>query len=304
MTLPRSYSSFFSFAFSVALRRAVLIGLSLFLSLANQPALAESEVGPEAGFASLPVKPFQWNQPKKEALAESMRDWTVKTLQANHAKLGLVARQGAYVTRLFDRTGMTHSGFVFQHPETGEWITYSLYSDPDNGRKTALLWRQNLKDFFYGQRSNRKEALLLIPDRALQEKMLKRLYAQPFHTLLPENHRYNLVAPVESLTSFNCTKWLVLNLYAARENSEDVPSLIQVMRREYPVKTVRPGLLTRFVLKRKPDVDWQELNPPGVVRTVTVDSLYYADFFEKQALYSGKASLKGIHPQKFAPIGD
>lgn len=279
------------------------VALLTFLCLLLPTGMAESGKIAQSGFSSLPVKPFAWNKPQKEVLAESMSHWTIQTLQVNHAKVGLVARQGAYVTRLFDRTGMTHSGFVFQHSETGEWMTYSLYSDPDNGRKTALLWRQNLKDFFYGQRSNRKEALLLIPDAALQEKILKRLYAQPFRGLLPENHRYNLVAPIENPTSFNCTKWLILNVYAARENSENVSELIGVMRREYPVKTVRPGLLTRIVLKRKPDVDWQELNPPGVIRTVTVDSLYFADLFEKKLLYSGKPALKGLKPQQFKPIG-
>ncbi len=240
---------------------------------------------------SLPTKPYQWNEPKKETLADSMSHWAEKTLVENHAKVGLVARQGAYLTRLFDRTGMTHSGFVFQDPNSGEWITYSLYSDLATHQKTALLWRQGLKDFFYGQRSGRKEALLLIPSAELQEKLLARFYAQPFHALLPANHHYSLVAPIDSLTSFNCTKWLVLNLYAAQEKSEDVPALIGLMHRDYPVRTVKPTVVTRWVMKRKPDVNWAELNPPGTIRTVTVDSLYRSKLFEKRFLYSGKKSL-------------
>ncbi|WP_373531284.1 DUF2145 domain-containing protein [Vampirovibrio sp.] len=255
-------------------------------------------------FASLPVKPFQWGNPKKLALAEAMSSWTIQTLRANHAQVGVVARQGAYVTRLFDRTGMTHSGFVFQDPTSGEWMTYSLYSNPETGRKTARLWRQSLKDFFYGQRSNYPEALLLIPTPALQARMLQRFYAEPFESLLPPHHRYNLVAPIQSPISFNCTKWVVLQLYAAQNNSSDVPTLIQAMRGHYGVKTVRPKFLTRLVLKRKADVDWEELNPPGTVQTVTVDSLYQANLFERFFLYSGKPKLKGIWAEDFNPVGE
>lgn len=278
---------------------------ALFLLLQATPSVADGWLessSPNTAFQSLPIKPFHWNQPKKAALAEAMSQWTIQTLRDNQAKVGVVARQGAYVTRFFDRTGMTHSGFVFQEPETGEWITYSLYSDTENEQKTALLWRQSLKDFFYGQRSNRKEALLLIPEPALQEKMLQRFHAQPFQPLLPQNHRYSLVAPLTSPISFNCTKWVVLNLYAAKERTDDIPALLEVMRQEYPVRTMRPRFLTRWVLKRKRDVNWEELHPPGVVRTITVDSLYHSDLFEKHFLYSGKKDFRGIKADKFTPV--
>lgn len=284
---------------------SVVFGAILLLLFSGDFAFAEHKhlSSNEDSFTSLPEKPFTWDQPKKEALAEAMSQWTIQTLTAKHARVGVLARQGAYVTRLFDRTGMTHSGFVFQEPKTGEWITYSLYSNPDTGRKTAQLWRQSLKDFFYGQLSYRQEALLLIPSADLQAKLLKRFYADPFESLLPKNHSYNLVAPIENPTSFNCTKWVVLHLYAARENTSDIPSLIQSMRREYPVKTVRPRFLTRIALKWKPDVDWEELNPPGTVRTVTVDSLYHSNLFEQHFLYSGKQGFKGLRADDFKPVG-
>ncbi len=253
----------------------------------HSPAVSDSVL--TSSYASLPVKPYVWSNSKKLALAETLSNWVVETLQRQNAKVGVLARQGSVFTRLFDPTGMTHSGFVFQEPVTGEWITYSLYSDPANNRKTALLWRQNIKDFFYGQINDRKEALLLLPPMDLQERLLQRLQANPFQSLLPVNHHYNLVAPLESPLSFNCTKWVVLNLFAARENSEDVPALIERMRQEYAVKPLRPRFLVRLVLKRKPDVNWDELNPPGTVQTVTVDSLYKTPLFEKRFLFSDSA---------------
>jgi hypothetical protein len=255
-------------------------------SWAEPSAVHASDAVLTASYAALPVKPYVWSNSKKLALAETLSDWAVETLERENARVGVLARQGSVFTRLFDPTGMTHSGFVFQEPATGEWITYSLYSDPATNRKTALLWRQNIKDFFYGQINDRKEALLLLPPRDLQERLLLRLRANPFQSLLPVNHHYNLVAPLESLLSFNCTKWVVLNLFAARENSEDVPALIGRMRQEYAVKPLRPSILVRLVLKRKPDVNWDELNPPGTVQTVTVDSLYKTSLFEKRFLFS------------------
>jgi hypothetical protein len=196
--------------FDLKTRILVLIPLLCLWVLGNPVAFAiepdnSSHLPNGTSFVSLPVKPFQWQNPKKEALAQAMSAWTIQTLLENHARVGVVARQGPYLTRLFDRTGMTHSGFVFQEPTTGEWITYSLYSNPETGKKTAQLWRQSLKDFFYGQRSNEQEALLLIPKPALQAEILKRFYADPFVSLLPQNHTYNLIAPLPSPFSFNCT---------------------------------------------------------------------------------------------------
>ena len=118
-------SGFSILSFSVSARRVVSFVALLGLWLGSLPVMADSVAPAEPAW--LPVKPFSWDNSKKEELAQSMRDWTVGSLQERGAKLGLVARQGAYVTRLFDRTGMTHSAFVFQHPETDEWITYSLY---------------------------------------------------------------------------------------------------------------------------------------------------------------------------------
>lgn len=264
----------------------LILPLMMTLGWAESQAPEVSDSVLTASYVSLPVKPYVWSNSKKLALAETLSNWVADTLQRQNAKVGVLARQGSVFTRLFDPTGMTHSGFVFQDPLTGEWITYSLYSDPANNRKTALLWRQTLKDFFYGQINDRKEALLLLPTTELQNRLLQRLQATPFQSLLPVNHHYNLVAPLESTLSFNCTKWVVLNLFAARDNSENVPALIDRMRQEYSVKPLRPRFLVRLVLKRKPDVNWDELNPPGIVKTVTVDSLYKTPLFEKRFLFS------------------
>lgn len=242
-------------------------------------------------FISLPVKPTQQTDTKKLQLADGLTAWVLKTLEENHAQVGVIARQGPPLTRLVDPSGMTHVALIFQHPQTHEWMTYSLYSNLADHQQTAQLWRQSPEDFFYGQRTDKKEALLLIPSPALQMKMLRRLYAQPFHSLLPPDHHYNLIAPIGDLRSFNCTKWLVLNLYAAALNTEDEAFLLDRMNREFPARGVKPNLLVRYFLKRKQDVRWEELSPPNTVRTITVDSLYHSPLFERRFLFSGKPAL-------------
>jgi hypothetical protein len=126
---------------------------------------------------------------------------------------------------------------------------------------------------------------MLIPQADLQQKLLSRLTAQPFDDLLPENEGYNLLAPLESPTSFNCTKWILLQLYGAMENTDNTLSLIQQMAREYFVPSKKPFFLARRALKRKPDVNWEELSPPNQVHTITVSSLYGSPLFVKKLYY-------------------
>lgn len=274
-----------------ALMFAFVLGLQL-----NSGALGFAQEGlqkePPSGmvaappFKTLPVRDAVKIDAEKWALAQGLSAWVVKTLEEQHASVGVIARQGPPLTVLVDKSGMTHSGLVFRHPETREWMVYSLYSDPATQAKTALLWRQSIEDFFYGQRTKKWEALLLLPSAALQTKLLAQLYQQPFETLLPSDHHYNLVAPVDSPTSFNCTKWILLHVYAAREGTSDLSYLLPLAAHEPTIATVKPNYVTRIFLKRKPDVLWDELNPPNQVHTVTVDGLSRSPLFEKRFLYS------------------
>jgi hypothetical protein len=245
---------------------------------------AISPQGSPETFITLPIRKTDQRDVKKLNRAKIMSARVRDALERYHVEAAVIARQGPPLTDFVDKTGMTHTGMVFRHPITREWLVYSLYSNPEEDYKTASLWRQDLDDFFYGQRNNKQEALLLIPSATLQSRLLTRLYRQPFVTLLPENHRYNLVAPMESPLSINCTKWILLQLFAAQEGTDDIPTLLRAIERDYPLPSVKPPWLTRMVLRRKPDVVWQELNPPGHIHTVTVENLSKAPVFEKRLL--------------------
>lgn len=236
-------------------------------------------------FTTLPIKPQDETVKKKSKRAKILSQWVLNTLEKEQVKVAIITRLGSPLAVLFDRTGMTHSGFVFQNPETHEWITYSLYADPDLGYKKSRLWQQSIESFYYGQSGNRTDALMLIPSKAFQEKLLARLTAQPFKPLLPEDEHYNLIAPLENQLSFNCTKWVLLQLFAAQENSDETSKLIQVMAAQYKEPVIKPGFLVKYVLQKKPDVNWQELSPPNHIHTVTVSSLKKSPLFEKTLFY-------------------
>ncbi len=237
-------------------------------------------------FVTLPIKPFEWTNSAKLQQARCLAGWVKKILAENKAQVAVIARTGPPLTTLFDKTGMTHTGLVFRHPQTQDWMVYSLYSNPENDYKTALLWRQTLDDFFYGQRGHKKEALVLIPSQSLQEKALVRFYRQPFPSLLPSDHHYNLVAPVEHPQSFNCIKWILLQLYAAQLGTDDLTVLLKAMAEQEAIPVIKPGPLTRMLLFRKPDVIKEELGPSNSIQTPMVKSLYHSSLFEKRLLFS------------------
>jgi Uncharacterized protein conserved in bacteria (DUF2145) len=238
-------------------------------------------------FTGLPVKPpLEKNDPVKLALIHDLSAWVQRTLEANHADVGVVSRQGPPLTVVIDKTGMTHSGIVFRHPVTHDWTVYGLYSNPYDAYRTAVLWQQDLDDFFYGQRTDKKDALLLIPPETVQRRWLARVAHEPFSRLLPEKSHYNLIAPLEHPFSFNCTKWLWLQLMAAKEGTDNIPALLTMIQHDYPIARHKPNVAVRWYLKRKPDVIWRELKPCDTVHTVTVQSLYQSSFFEKRFLYS------------------
>jgi len=276
----------------VSMKKILLtLSLCLFTGCTAAPCFAaeeRSQENPKVNFHGLPVKIQDETSPRKKQQAQKLSAWVIKNLEEKQIKVAVITREGSPLAVLFDRTGMTHSGYVFKNPETGEWITYSLYSDPDNNFKTSKVWQQSVFSFYYGQSGKRTDSLMLVPSMAMQEKLLARLTAQPFKLLLPSDEHYSLVAPLENPISFNCTKWVLLQFFAARQNSDDTAQLIHQMATEYKEPVVKPLFIVKSVLKRKPDVDWAELSPPNHIHTVTVSSLLHSGLFEKNWFYHSR----------------
>jgi len=236
----------------------------------------------------LPLKPYKWDKPDRMKRVHTLADWAGKTMEDNHAEIGVISRCGSFLTVLYDQTCMSHSGIVFRHPETQKWIVYNLYSDPATNLQHSRLWQQSVEDFFYTQDSIKTDGMVLIPGETLQKKLLKRMQDVPFNTLLPPDEHFNLVAPMSHHKSFNCTKWIMSNVYAAEKQLGSIEDVLEVMNREHQIPTLHAGPLTRFVMGFKRDTHFDEFTPPGEVRTVTVGSMYASPLFEKRFMYSNK----------------
>jgi hypothetical protein len=270
---------------SISLLFSLLLSGSAFAESTSPNIVSKALSSEEPLSDEIPIKTEQETDKQKSKRAELLSQWVIQQMEANHAQVGVISRIGSNLAVLFDKTGMTHSGFVFRHPETHEWITYSLYSDPTKNYKKSKVWQQNVKGFYYGQSGSKTDTLLSIPGQEIQDKLYQHLTTQPFKLLLPSDEHYSLVAPIESPTSFNCTKWVLLQYFSAKYNSDDTADIIQKMNHDYSVSVEKPGLLVRYILKRKPDVDWTELAPPNHVHTATVTSMYKSSLFEKKVFY-------------------
>lgn len=270
----------------LALLPFLLLNVLLCLkAVAVEPALQSQNL---TEFQGLPIKPQVEVSKSKQYRAQLLSQWVIQKLETEQIKVAVITRAGSPLSVLFDETGMTHSGYVFKNPATGQWITYSLYSDPTVNYKRSRVWQQSIESFYGGQSGRKTDALMLVPSVDLQEKLLARLLAQPFKTLLPANEHYDLVAPLENPISFNCTKWVLLQLFAAKENSENTEWLISQMTKNYTTPVVKSSLLLRYALQNKPDVNWQELSPPNHIHTVTVGSLLKSSLFEKKWYFHTK----------------
>ncbi|MGE0199454.1 MAG: DUF2145 domain-containing protein [Candidatus Melainabacteria bacterium] len=219
-----------------------------------------------------------------------MTDWAESVLKDANVRVAVIARRGHVLAKLVERSGMTHMAFVLKDPTTGAWTTVGLYSDPATGQKTALLWRQELADFYAEQPNQLKESEILIPKPEVQEALWRHLTADDWPTLLPAGHRYNLVAPVESPVSLNCTKWLALQMLAARTGETTLASLVSELPAVLHPPRIKAGPLLTWYLRRKPDVTWSELTPPGVIHTVTAESLKDSGWMTRVVDYPHPAS--------------
>lgn len=147
------------------------------------------------------------------------------------------------------------------------------------------MWRQGLADFYAEQPNRLKESEILIPTPEWQTALKHHLNSADWPTLLPEGHRYNLVAPMESPVSLNCTKWLALQMLTARSGETTLAPLVSQLQTALHAPRIKAGPLLTWYLTRKPDVTWGELTPPGVIHTVSSESLKDSGWFAPVVVY-------------------
>lgn len=231
-----------------------------------------------------PYKTEDKTDQKKIDIANTLSVWVTETMEAKNAKVAVVARQGSPFTKKFDATGMGHAGFVLWLPDEKKWVTFNLYSDPATNKTTDNLWLISLEDFFYEQKTDAVNALLMIPSDDYAETLYKNLLDGTYQSLY-FNNKYNLISYPYTKISMNCTKWNTLNIFAALNSSTDVGALLTTMKASFHTRTVKPDLLTKLVLWWKSDSNTNEQPVKGRIQTVMVESLYQSNLFKESLFY-------------------
>jgi hypothetical protein len=232
---------------------------------------------------------------RKLSLAKALTDWMQTTLLKEKTLVAVVARKGGEDVKKHDKTGMAHSGLAVYDPRAQTWLIYNLVQDTKTaqdqpGPATESIWRTAPLDFYYGQTGYDEDALILIPDLATQQRVYEAMVSGDYKKLTFTS-AYNLLSPYDSLKSFNCNKWLLFNLAAARIDNYDPPAVAQAIHAGFVPGKIYFSPLENFFVRHKPNVLLNELPPHPPIETVTVESLYRSNLFPKKVFYSGKKEL-------------
>jgi len=219
---------------------------------------------------------------KKLQVAKDLTDWLQVTLQKNEALVAVVARKGGEDVKKHDITGMAHSGLAIYDPRAKTWIIYNLL----NTNNVSKLWRTAPLDFFYGQTGYVKDALILLPDKLIQQRMYEAILDEKYKNLL-FTEKYNLLSPYAGKNSLNCNKWLLMNIVAARIDNYDPIAVLDTVQNGFTPVPIHLSTLEKIFVKKKNNVIKSELPSNGVIRTVSIESLYRSnEFFDKKVFYS------------------
>ncbi len=218
--------------------------------------------------------------PQKMLIAKKLSAWVREVMIAEHANIAIIGRQGNKLTKRFDATGLAHAGFVL-HQDQGqepEWVTLNLFADPATKKRTQDIWQASIEDFYYGQTGYGEDTLILIPSPELQKKLLQGFRAGNYRQLWFTD-QYNLIAYPYTLKTLNCTKWLLMNLYAADSDVYKPEMVLKRMQQHFQEQVIRPDFLTRIAMRFMTNVRLDEHKSAREIHTVTVQSLTKTNWF-------------------------
>ncbi len=218
--------------------------------------------------------------------ARLLTDWVLNTLAEKNIRLAIVAREGSRGTQKVDETGMGHATMAVYDPRFGTWIGHHQLSDRSQKEPLGHIWRSTLLEFFFDQKSERTEALILIPEPAIRDRMYQAILSEEYKALYPTRD-YNLISRYDTVDTLHCNQWLLLQLTAARIDNYDLEAVLSEIRKTFrPAEIPVNPLIWWLYLRWQDNIRPWELPDDRIVRTVTVESLYKSDFFEERLFYS------------------
>lgn len=236
--------------------------------------------------APLLPKPERTDYRKLEN-AELLSDWAIDQLKAGKESVGVIARSGNWLVKWQDKTRMQHSGILFFDKQEKKWQVCDLADDLSQNPPRCEVAFSDPVDFFYEQSNYDRDALLMVPEKNVRARMQK-AFKNGEYKQLQFTRTYNIVTPPESPMSLNCNKWVLMNLVAAKNNDYEPKSVLERIKEHFTPSRIKVWTLIRPILKQHRSVLKSEAPLIGPINTVTVDSLYNTDLFEKKMFYSGK----------------
>lgn len=261
--------------------------LLLWVGLFVPSRLFAVDVNTDVGRVQAPVAQQAQVDTAKLEVAKKLTAWLQSVLKEKQALVAVVARKGGEDVKKHDLTGMAHSGLAVYDPRAKTWLVYNLLYEQKGAEALNSLWKTAPLDFFYGQTGYEPDALLLIPEPEVQQRMYEAILNGNYKQL-QFTQRYNLLSRYDSLDSLNCNKWLLLNIAAARSDNYNPAEVLKVIHQGFEPGLIRLNAIEKLVVKRKPNVRPEELRWHAPLETVTVESLYRSSLFQDRVFFSGK----------------
>jgi hypothetical protein len=246
---------------------------------------------PEEMDADTVFKPVEKTDEAKLQVAEELSRWLHDTLKEKDVHVAVISRNGSPQVQQHDATGMAHSGIAVRCPEEQTWHVYNLINHIQGAQPQAGVWKSTVVDFFYEQPVLKKDALIMIPPKDIQQKIMDGFCGGHYKKLF-FTRDYNLVSAPHTPRSLNCNKWVLLNILAAHKQNYHPPTILQTIQESFQPAVVNVHPLLRPFAKRQPIIIGDEVPALAPIHTVTVESLYHSGLFEEKLFYNPRTLIK------------
>lgn len=241
--------------------------------------------------ADPPVQEVEKNDVRKLEMANKLTNWTLGQLKENKADIAIIARGGSHISKTQDKTWMEHSGILMYNRKSREWEVYNLLNDFCDQAPRCDIWRNKPLDFFYSQPNYDEDAMILLPDAKTRHK-LRKAFVSGAYKKLQFTKDYNLITRFDGKKSLNCNKWVLMNVVAAKTGKYNPDEVLAEIGKTFKPGEVKVCSILRPFAKQHPTILQTEAPLSGPLNTVTAESLYQSNLFEKKLFYDERTEKR------------
>jgi len=246
---------------------------------------------PENCDADPDFKSIEKTNPEKLQTAQELGDWLQDTLRRKDAQVAIVSRNGSAQVQQHDPTGMAHSGIAVRCEQDQTWHVYNLINHAQGELPQAGIYKSTLTDFFYEQHGLKKDGLVMIPPKDIQQKMAEGIQNGQYKKLF-FTRDYNFISVPHTTRSLNCNKWVLMNIMAAQKQNYNPMEILKHIQENFQPGIINVNPILRPFAKRQPIIIGSEVPAWAPIQTVTVESLYHSGLFEEKEFFSKRELVK------------